>query len=99
MGGNSESNDEDDPNNDSYIEITEDNIEITKGNNNEGQTNLDWSSDTSNIENNTFRALAMAPRKKKKKEKDQNEIRVSQAYENAHAKTKRESKENGEGRV
>lgn len=46
----------------------EDNVDI-KGDNNEGQTNLDWSSETINIEKNSFSVPAMAPRKKKKRER------------------------------
>ncbi|KAF0752008.1 Uncharacterized protein FWK35_00012629 [Aphis craccivora] len=92
----SESNDEhdvsDDPNNDSYIEITEDNVDTTKGDNNEGQKNLNWSSDTANIDKNTFSAPSMASRKKKKKAKDENEIRVSQAYEYLMQKQKESQK-------
>ncbi|XP_022183161.1 uncharacterized protein LOC111042769, partial [Myzus persicae] len=92
----SESNDEhdisDDPNNDSYIEITEDNVDTTKEDNNERQKNFDWSSDTTNIEKNTFSAPAMASRKKKKKPTDENEIRASQAYEYLMQKQKESQK-------
>lgn len=69
-----------------------DNVDTTKEDNNEGQKNLDWSSDTTNIEKNTFSAPAMAFRKKKRKTKDENEIRASQAYEYLMQKQKESQK-------
>lgn len=44
--------------------ITEDNVDITKGD--EVQTNLNWSSEITDIEKNKFSVPAMAPRKKKR---------------------------------